>query len=53
MNGLEELIKIWNIIDERSKKLLMTYAYGLAHKAIQNVDVSKELHGTQKYIKQD
>ena len=45
MNGLEELIKIWNIIDERSRNLLMAYAYGLARKAIPKPN---ELQETQK-----
>ena len=48
MNELEELANIWNIIDERSRKLLMAYAYGLARKAILKPN---ELQETQKSSK--
>ena len=40
-NRQEELVNLWNIIDETSKELLTVYAYGLAHKGIQGWDVSK------------
>lgn len=48
MNELEELVNLWNIIDERSRKLLMAYAYGLAHKAIPKPN---ELQETKKNSK--
>ena len=46
MNGLEELINLWNVLDEKSKKLLMAYAYGLAHKGIKDINLLDELCGT-------
>ena len=48
LNRHEELINLWNIMDERSRKLLMAYAHGLARKAIPKPN---ELQETKKNSK--